>query len=146
VGAPRFERLTCTIQREVGERLAAAPRTENYGVVSVVVQTVADLMPLAIIPASAFWPRPQVESVMITLRPRPPEDLEVGDVLGFVALVQRGFQQRRKMLRRLVRDWNEGEALLMFQRAGVSPDARSEELSPAAWRALFAALRRTVGR
>jgi 16S rRNA (adenine1518-N6/adenine1519-N6)-dimethyltransferase len=143
---PRFASLTCTIQREVGERLAGAPRTESYGPVSVVVQTLAELTPLAIIPATAFWPRPEVESVMVSLRPRPPERIEVADVPAFVAIVQRGFQQRRKMLRRLLRDWEESAALLAFQRAGVSPDARPEELSPAAWRALFAAVTRRPGR
>jgi len=137
---PRFERLTCTIQREVGERLAGAPRTDSYGPVSVVTQTLADLTLLAILPRTAFWPRPEVESVMLTLWPRPPERVEVDDVPGFVALVQRGFQQRRKMLRRLLRDWEEPAALRAFQRAGVSPDARPEELPPAAWRALFAAV------
>jgi 16S rRNA (adenine1518-N6/adenine1519-N6)-dimethyltransferase len=142
LAVPRFERLTCTIQREVGERLGGAPRTESYGLVSVVTQTLADLTPHAIVPPTAFWPRPEVESVMLTLRPRPPERVEVADVPGFVAFVQRGFQQRRKMLRRLLRDWEESAALLAFQRAGVSPDARPEELSPGAWRALFAAVRR----
>jgi 16S rRNA (adenine1518-N6/adenine1519-N6)-dimethyltransferase len=142
---PRFERLTCTIQREVGERLVAAPRSEAYGTVSVVTQTLANLLPRAIIPPTAFWPRPAVESVMLTLRPRPPEQIEVADVPGFVAFVQRGFEQRRKMLRRLLRDWDEPAAAFAFQRAGISPDARPEELSPAAWRALFAAVARHAG-
>ncbi len=134
---PPFERLTCTIQREVGERLAGQPRTDAYGPVSVVVQTLADVTPLAIIPPAAFWPRPQVESIMLTVRPRPPEQVEVDDVPAFVALVQRGFQQRRKMLRRLLRELDESAAQAAFQRAGVSPDARPEELSPTQWRRLF---------
>jgi 16S rRNA (adenine1518-N6/adenine1519-N6)-dimethyltransferase len=138
--APRFERLTCTIQREVGERLAADPRSEAYGTASVVTQSLADLSLLAIIPPAAFWPRPAVESVMLTLRPRPPAQVAIADVPGFVAFVQRGFQQRRKMLRRLLRGWDQLAALRAFQQAGVNPDARPEELSPAGWRALFAAV------
>jgi 16S rRNA (adenine1518-N6/adenine1519-N6)-dimethyltransferase len=143
---PGFARLTCTIQREVGERLAAAPRTGSYGPVSVVTQTLADLTPLAIVRRTAFWPRPDVESIMLTLAPRPPERVEVSDVRGFAAFVQRGFQQRRKMLRRLLRGWEEAAALLAFQRAGVSSDARPEELSPAAWRALYEAVTRLRSR
>ncbi len=139
---PRFAQMTCTIQREVGERLAGAPRSEAYGTVSIITQSLADLTLLAIIPPTAFWPRPAVESVMLTLRPRPPEQIEVTDVPGFAAFVQHGFQQRRKMLRRLLREWEESAALVAFQRAGVSPDARPEELSPAGWRALFAAVTR----
>jgi 16S rRNA (adenine1518-N6/adenine1519-N6)-dimethyltransferase len=143
---PRLERLTCTIQREVGERLGAVPRSEAYGTVSVVTQSLADLTLLAIVPPMAFWPRPAVESVMLTMRPRPAEQIEVADVPGFAAFVQRGFQQRRKMLRRLLRDWAQLAALRAFQRAGVNPDARPEELSPAGWRALFAAVSREQGR
>lgn len=138
---PRFEQLTCTIQREVGERLAAEPRTDAYGPVTVVVQTVAHVTPHAIIPPSAFWPRPQVESVMLTIRPRPPEQVQVADVQGFAALVQRGFQQRRKMLRRLLRDLDELMLLAAFRHAGINPDSRPEELSPPDWQRLFAAVR-----
>ncbi len=141
---PRFEQLTCTIQREVGERLAGAPRTDAYGPVSVITQTLAETIPLSIIPATAFWPRPQIESIMVTLRPRPADQIGVGvnDVPRFVQLVQRAFQQRRKMLRRLFREWDECVALAVFQRAGISPDARPEELSPRDWRRLFAAAQR----
>ncbi|MEW6250879.1 MAG: rRNA adenine dimethyltransferase family protein, partial [Planctomycetota bacterium] len=148
---PRFERLVCTIQKEVGERLVAEPRTGEYGPVSIVLQTLAEIRPLAILPATAFWPRPQVESVMVLIRPRPaeavragdPDDVGVEDVPGFVAFVREAFQQRRKVLRRLLRDWPPAQALAVFQRANVNPEARPEELSPGAWRALYAAFRRT---
>jgi 16S rRNA (adenine1518-N6/adenine1519-N6)-dimethyltransferase len=138
---PPLERLTCTVQKEVGERLAAEPRTDAYGTVSVVSQTLAELEPIAILPASVFWPRPKVESVMLTLRPRTAEPVDVDDVADFVTFVQRAFSQRRKMLRRLVRDWELLDALAAFHRAGVSPDARPEELSPPAWRAFHRAVR-----
>lgn len=141
-GEPACARLVCTIQKEVGERLAARPRTEAYGVVSVVVQTLAQVRPLAIVPPAAFWPRPKVESVMVEIRPRPPGEVEVADIAGFVALVQRGFQQRRKMLRRLFREWPAAETEAVFARAGLSPDCRAEELSPAQWRRLFAVRQR----
>lgn len=139
--APRFAQMTCTIQKEVGERLVAAPRTDAYGPVSVIVQTLAELTPHAILPPAAFWPRPQIESLMLTLRPRPPAEVGVADAASFREFVQRAFQQRRKMLRRLFRDWGELEALRVFQHARVSPDARPEELSPADWQALFNAAR-----
>jgi 16S rRNA A1518/A1519 N6-dimethyltransferase RsmA/KsgA/DIM1 with predicted DNA glycosylase/AP lyase activity len=74
---------------------------------------------------------------MVTLRPRPRQRIEVDDIAGFVALVQTAFQQRRKMLRRLLRESDDLAALQVFARAGVSPEARPEELSPADWRAWF---------
>lgn len=136
---PPFERLTCTIQKEVGERLASPPRVASYGPVSVTVQTLAEITPHAILPSAAFWPRPQVESILLTIRPRPLEEVAVDDVPGFIAFVQRGFQQRRKMLRRLVRDLDQTAALRLFGQAGVCADARPADLSPAAWRRLYRA-------
>ncbi len=79
---------------------------------------------------------------MLTLRPRPLADIEVDDIPGFVAFVQSGFQQRRKMLRRLLRDWDDLDALRAFGRAGVSPEARPEELSAVDWRSLFRSVSR----
>lgn len=137
---PRFDLLACTIQREVGERLAAPPRCAAYGPVSVIVQTLAVTTPLAIIPPSAFWPRPQVESIMLTIQPRPAADVDVDDIPAFAAFVQHGFQQRRKVLRRLLRDWEETAALRAFQHAGVDPGSRAEELTPAQWRTFFRAV------
>lgn len=136
-----FERLTCTIQREVGERLAATASTDAYGPVSVIVQTLADVTLLAILPPSVFWPRPKVESVMLTIRPKPAQALEVKDVGDFVAFVQLAFAHRRKMLRRLLKDAEFMGGEDAFLRAGVSLDARPEELSPAAWVALHRELR-----
>jgi 16S rRNA (adenine1518-N6/adenine1519-N6)-dimethyltransferase len=138
---PAFASLTCTIQKEVGERLSSPPDCESYGPVSVITQTLAKVTPLAIIPPTAFWPRPQVESVMLTVTPLPAHQIEVDDVPAFKAFVQTGFQQRRKMIRRLLRDWEEADAALAFRRANVNPDARPAELSPATWRALFNAVR-----
>jgi 16S rRNA (adenine1518-N6/adenine1519-N6)-dimethyltransferase len=139
--APPFERLTCTIQKEVAERLAAEPRTAAYGPASVTSQTLAETELIAILPPSAFWPRPKVQSLMLTIRPRAAAQIDVEDVADFVRFVQLGFGQRRKMLRRVVRDWALLDALAAFHRAKVSPDARPEELTPEAWRAFHRAVR-----
>ncbi len=140
-----FELLACTIQREVAQRLGARPGTESYGPGSVIIQSLADIIPLAILPPSAFWPRPEVQSAMVTIRPRGAGQVEIDNLPGFVEFVHRGFQQRRKMLRRLLGEWDELTILAAFRRAGVSPDARAEQLSPAAWRGLFRALERRGG-
>lgn len=142
---PRFERLVCTIQKEVGERLGAPPRTDAYGPVSVIMQLLAEVRPLAILPPAAFWPRPKVESLMVCVRPLPAFPVDDECLPDFVAFVQRGFQQRRKMLRRLWRDWDEADATAMLQAAGVPAEARPEELAPDAWRRLFGAVRPRTG-
>jgi 16S rRNA (adenine1518-N6/adenine1519-N6)-dimethyltransferase len=141
IGGPHLERLTCTIQKEVGERLAAEPRTEAYGPLSVIAETMAAVELVAILPPTAFWPRPQVESLMVNIRPWPAERIEVEDPGDFARLVHRGFLHRRKMLRRVIREWELLDALAVFSAAGVSPEARPEELSPEQWRAFHRAVR-----
>lgn len=139
--SPRFERMTCTIQREVGQRLRAATGSSAYGPVSIITQTLADIELIAIVRPKAFWPRPNVESVMLTIRPRPTKEVELDDVPGFVRFVQRGFLHRRKMLKKTAESWGVRDTWVVFGRAGVSPDARPEAVSPAQWRALFQAVR-----
>lgn len=139
---PALRSLTCTIQREVGERLSAAPRSDAYGPISIVAQSLAQIEPVAILPPSVFWPRPEVESIMLTLRPRARESLDISDIPGFVSLVRRGFQQRRKMLRQIFREWSEQDAAAIFGAAGVNAADRPEDLDPAAWRRLSRAAAR----
>ena len=138
--SPRFERMTCTIQREVGQRLRAATGSSAYGLVSIITQTLADIDLIAIIPPKAFWPRPKVESVLLTIRPRPAEEVEVDDVPAFVQFVQHGFLHRRKMLKKAAESWSVPDTWAVFGRAGVSPDARPDAVSPTRWRALFHAV------
>ncbi len=136
---PAFERLLCTIQRELGERLAAPAGDENYGPVSVITQFLTETTVLARVPPEAFWPRPQVDSVMVMLRPRPNE---AGDAAAaFAAFVQRGFGQRRKMLRRFLGRLDGVAVEAVCAAAGISPQARPEDLPPAAWWRLFQATR-----
>lgn len=138
---PPMERLTCTIQKEVGERLASAPKCGEYGPISVICQTLAEIELVGLLPPTAFWPRPKVESVMLTITPKPRELVEIDDISDFVRFVQDGFAQRRKMLRRIVRDWEMPDAQSAFQQAEVSFDERPEDLSPERWRAFHRAVR-----
>lgn len=133
-----FDVLCCTIQREVGERLGAQPDTEAYGPVSVIMQSLTLIRPIAILPPRAFWPRPKVESVMVEIRPKPTGEVEVEDPAGFAAFVRRGFAQRRKMLRGVVERWGLADVELAFLQAGVSGEARPGDVAPAQWRMLWA--------
>lgn len=145
---PRVTLLACTIQKEVADRLTAAPKTKDYGLVSVVAQSLAEIEHVATLAPSVFWPRPKVDSAMLLLHRRSDEQVHaaIDDLPGFVDFVRRAFQQRRKMLRRQARNWNELAAAGVFDRAGVSRDWRPEELSVAQWQALFRAVRRAAAR
>lgn len=128
---PPLASLTVTIQKEVGERLSAAARTDAYGPLAVIAQTLARIRTIAHLPPAAFWPRPQVDSVMVQLVPL--ADPPVADRAHFTTLVRRAFEQRRKMLRRIVRDWKQPAALDALAAIGLSSDARPEELAPHDW-------------
>ena len=88
---------TVMLQREVADRLAAKPGTAEYGVLSVLMQHVADVELLLKLPAGAFRPAPKVLSALVRLRFHAP-DPPVGDANVFVAVVQAVFTRRRKTL------------------------------------------------
>jgi 16S rRNA (adenine1518-N6/adenine1519-N6)-dimethyltransferase len=134
---PAVTRLLVMVQREVGERMAAAAGEAAYGAVSVRVAYFARAEVLGRVPASVFIPRPRVESVLVRLvrRPTPAVDPALVSYERLDAVVRAGFGQRRKMLRRSLAGVVEPAA---FARAGVRPEARAEELDVAAWGRLAA--------
>ena len=123
------------LQKEVALRLAAGPRSRDYGILSLVVQSQSRVELLRTVPASVFLPQPEVDSAFVRLRPRQPNELREHDRERFLALVRRGFSQRRKQLGKLLReqvgDWPQAASEI-----GVSPQARAEELSLEQWIAL----------
>ena len=134
---PVVTRLLVMVQREVGERMAAAVGDDGYGAVSVRVSYFARAEVVGRVPASVFIPRPRVESVLVQLvrRPEPAVDPDVVSYARIDAVVRAGFGQRRKMLRRALAGVVDPDA---FARAGVRPEARAEELDIEAWGRLAA--------
>jgi len=131
------KRLLVMVQREVGERMAAAVGDPSYGAVSVRVAYFARAEVVGRVPASVFVPRPRVESVLVRLvrRPAPAVDPATVSYERLDTVVRAGFAQRRKMLRRSLAGVVDPGA---FVRAGVRPDARAEELDVADWGRLAA--------
>ncbi|HZT87404.1 MAG TPA: 16S rRNA (adenine(1518)-N(6)/adenine(1519)-N(6))-dimethyltransferase RsmA [Stellaceae bacterium] len=122
-----YESLVLMFQREVSERLVAAPRTKAYGRLSVLVQWLCDVRLLFDVPPRAFVPPPKVTSTVVALTPRPhPLALARKEVLERVTAA--AFGQRRKMLRASLKSLGVASEPLLT-RAGVSPSARAEELS-----------------
>jgi len=139
LGAPRFDVLAFTIQREVGDRLVAAPRTAAYGPVSVITQTLSAVERVATLPPALFWPQPKVDSLMMKLTALPARPEGPADPVAFARFVQRSFAHRRKTLRWALRHAGHASADALLESVGVSRDARPEALAPAEWRALFRA-------
>ena len=131
--------LTVLIQKEVAERLCAAPRSKAYGRLSVLVQWLCEVTPVFDIPARAFTPPPKVTSTVINLTPRR-EPLAAADRADLEAVTKAAFGQRRKMLRVSLKALGIDPLPLLAQ-TGVAPTARAEELDVAT----FCALARAYG-
>jgi 16S rRNA (adenine1518-N6/adenine1519-N6)-dimethyltransferase len=125
----RFESLTLMFQREVAERLAAAPGNAAYGRLSVIVQWLCEVRILLHLPARAFMPPPQVASSLVQLRPRP-HPLAPADKPTLERVLAAAFGQRRKMLRASLRTLVPDPGGLL-EAAGVAPTARAEQIDVA---------------
>lgn len=111
-------------QKEVAERTAAAPRTKDYGILSVLVQALYDVTYLFTVHENVFNPPPKVKSGVIKLTRNPKEGLAGNEVL-FKKIVKAGFGQRRKKLS------NSLKAIEIPEAVQNHPflDKRAEELS-----------------
>jgi 16S rRNA (adenine1518-N6/adenine1519-N6)-dimethyltransferase len=94
-----FERMVATVQWEIAERLMAGPGTKDYGALAVLVQSLADVSLVRKLPPAVFWPRPQVESAIVLIRPSAEKRAHVGDVQRFRAFLRELYAHRRKNLR-----------------------------------------------
>lgn len=126
--APSVDPLVVMVQREVGERLAAAPGEPPYGAVSLKVAYRSSVRVLRRVGPTVFWPEPEVESVVVRLERRPPPVDTPPEEL--FRLVEEGFRQRRKtMASAFVRLGLSREgATAAMEEAGLDPRARAEAL------------------
>ena len=119
-----FDQLVLMFQREVAERLAAAPGSEAYGRPSVLAQWLCEVEIVMHLPGGAFVPPPQVASVRLTPRSQP---LAPADKRSLERVLAAAFGQRRKMLRVSLRSLRIDAAELLAA-AEVPPTARAEEI------------------
>jgi 16S rRNA (adenine1518-N6/adenine1519-N6)-dimethyltransferase len=132
---PLFSDLHVMLQKEVGERMTAAPGTKIYGRLTITIALRCSVERLFSIQPGSFRPPPKVDSVFLRLKPHPvpladPRILAVAD-----RLVARAFTMRRKRLSNGLRGLlTPGE----IRSAGLDDGARPEELAPAAWLRLAA--------
>jgi 16S rRNA (adenine1518-N6/adenine1519-N6)-dimethyltransferase len=103
-----LERLVVTVQWEIAERLMAQPETKPYGALAVLVQSLADVELVRRLPPSVFWPRPQVESAIVAIRPNAAKRAHVGDVVRFRNFLRDLYIHRRKNLRGALAGWPSG--------------------------------------
>ena len=126
------------LQKEVVERMAAAPGSKVYGRLSVMLQLACRVEPLIEVPPGAFRPPPKVDSAVVRLLPRPRSERPSIDADRIAQVVRAAFGQRRKTLANALRGLLDADEIAA---AGVDPRARAEQLEPAAFVALAAAAR-----
>jgi 16S rRNA (adenine1518-N6/adenine1519-N6)-dimethyltransferase len=99
IAEPDLERVVAMVQWEMAERLTARPSTKDYSALSVLVQSLADVELIRRLPPAAFWPRPQVASAIVLIRPNVAKRARVGDVVCFRNFLRDLYVHRRKNLR-----------------------------------------------
>ena len=127
----RFSDATLMLQREVADRVVAAPGGRDYGALAIQVALHADVERVLALPAGGFRPPPKVLSAVVRLRFRPPA-ADVGDPLVFERVVRGIFGQRRKMLANALKpvaDARGRSAAQVLQSAGIDGRRRPESLT-----------------
>jgi 16S rRNA (adenine1518-N6/adenine1519-N6)-dimethyltransferase len=134
---PWYDSAVLMFQREVAQRIVAAPGSKTYGRLSVLTQWRCEARILFDVNPSAFVPPPKVTSSVLRLMPRPAP--EPCDRKLLENVTQAAFGQRRKMLRQSLRALGT-DVLALLAAAGLDPTARAEDISVAGFVALARAL------
>ena len=135
--AGAYRSLTLMFQREVAERIAAAPGGKEYGRLSVLAQWLCEVEHLFDLPSGAFSPPPKIYSSVICLTPRP-APLRAVSKEALERVLAAGFGQRRKMLRQSLKSIP--GALAALEKSGIDPTLRAENLSVEQWCGVAGAL------
>jgi len=110
------------VQKEVAERMAAAPGSKKYGSFSIFVQFHADVSLNSFVSKSSFYPWPEVGSAIVVLRPYKSPRYKVKNEKRFFDIVHAAFQQRRKKIRNSLKGYN-------LENSGIDLNRRPETLS-----------------
>jgi 16S rRNA (adenine1518-N6/adenine1519-N6)-dimethyltransferase len=122
--------MVATLQLEVAQRIDAATGSGQYGVFGLLLRLRFQPRGWFKIPASCFFPAPDVDSACVTLERRTRPLLPAALEAPFTRIVKRGFSQRRKMMLKLLKqDWPEDKVLTAFAETGLPRTIRAEDVS-----------------
>lgn len=140
-----FETIVLMVQREVAERLAAAPGRSEYGLLSATAQLYGRVEKMFTLPPEAFSPPPKVDSTVVRLRIEPKIDSLRVPEAGFISFLKLSFGQKRKTLwNNLKTQYPPAVLKAALEKAGVKPTVRAEALSLEKSAALYRALLNSV--
>ena len=120
------------VQKEYAERLAAAPGTSEYGALTLFARYHALLEPLMSVRASAFWPRPEVDSMLVRFHLREHPPVETPDEALLFRIIRGSFQMRRKQLGNTLEEslgLSADAVARLCRAAGIDPRRRGETLT-----------------
>ena len=126
--------MVVTIQKELADRLTAAPGKKDYGALSIWVQSLANVEIVRELPPTVFWPRPKVQSAIIRILPCPDKRAGIRDLEFFRNFVRAMFFHRRKFLRSELisahkHQLTKADVDAIMQQQGLLGNARAEELT-----------------
>lgn len=123
--------ITIMMQKEVADRIKAAPGGKIYGAISVAAQYYCEVEQVASVPKEVFVPRPKVDSAVLKLSIRKERPVDLIDEKSFFACIKAGFGQRRKTLLNSLTGVNglpKEDIKEILEAAGVDPARRAETL------------------
>lgn len=124
--APLWSLMALMFQKDVADRIRAAPRTKAYGRLSVIAQAASRPSRAFDLPARAFTPPPKVASTVVLFFPAP---APLDDILALERVTQAAFGQRRKMLRSSLKSLWGDDVGSRLAAVGISPTDRAEDVS-----------------
>lgn len=125
-------RMVVMVQREVADRMTAAPSTPNYGLLGILLQRRYAVAAVKNVSASCFWPPPEVQSTVCRLDLLPGARGSAEEEAEFRRILRLAFSRRRKTLARSLRGETADPAGVLAA-VGLPATARPEELSPGQW-------------
>lgn len=127
-----FASITVMVQKEVAQRICAAPGTADYSAFTILCSYHAQPALLFDVPASCFMPRPKVTSAVVCLKTRTAPPAEIADEAIFFRTVRAAFAMRRKTLLNALSagfgELNKAELAALLEACGIAPTVRGETL------------------
>ena len=129
-----IRQISVMIQKEVADKLMAAPSTEMYGILSVRAQLLSQPSLIQVVPAECFTPPPKVDSAFVRLDMRREPPIPVKDEKLLMRMIKAGFGMRRKTLTNALKGTVEGDLLkAALEQLGLPLSIRGEALSVEQW-------------
>jgi len=129
---PHMVSATLMMQKEVGQRLMASPGSKDYGRLTLMAAYYADIEHIMDVSRQCFYPRPEVDSLVLRIIPQHPQKVPIHNEQAFKGFIRAAFQKRRKTILNITSDFftlDKYESEKKLQALGLQPNLRPENLS-----------------